>query len=150
MILEWIRPAGIVLVYFLAEYLGTDAISKFHILGPMTVMVMSGSVALESLILGEAASEKIGYRPNRAYQVQSGLNNLATALTALLVFVLDWGRYADAAVTSSMLLFFVLSAANHLATGIRDHNFKPVNLMRPLMTLLLLGLLLPPMLQALQ
>lgn len=33
--MEWVRPAGIVLVYFLAEYCGTDAISKFHILGPI-------------------------------------------------------------------------------------------------------------------
>lgn len=72
-------------------------------------MLMSGSVAFESLILGEAASEKIGYRPNRAYQIQSGLANLATALTALLVYMLDWGRYADATIVSVMLMFFTLS-----------------------------------------
>lgn len=90
-LLEWIRPAGVFLVYFMASYLGTDAISKFHILGPFMVMLMSGTVAFESLIIGEAASEKIGYKPNRAYQVQSGLNYLAMALTALLVFLLDWG-----------------------------------------------------------
>jgi len=147
--LEWIRPVGIGLVYFLAEYLGTDAISRFHILGPIVVIVMSGTVAFESLLLGETASEKIGFKPNRAYQIQSGLNNLATAFTALLVFVLDWGRYADATIVITMLLFFVLSAANHAATAIKEHNMKPVNLMRPMMTLLLLGLLLPPMFQAL-
>jgi len=90
--MEWIRPVGIVLVYFLAEYLGTDAISEFHILGPIMVIVMSGTVAFESLILGEVGSEKIGYKPNRAYQIQSGLNNLATALTALLVFMLGNGN----------------------------------------------------------
>ncbi len=64
---EWIRPAGIVVVYFLAQYLGRGAISKFHILGPIIVIIMSGTVAFESLILGEAASEKIGYKPSRAY-----------------------------------------------------------------------------------
>ena len=149
MMLEWIRPAGIVLVYFLAEYHGTDAISKFHILGPIVVLVMSGTVAFKSLILGEVASEKIGYEPNRAYQIQSGLNNSATALTALLVFILDWGRYADATIVTAMLLFFILSAANHTATAIREHNMKPVNLMRPIMTLVLMGVLLPPMFKAL-
>jgi Family of unknown function (DUF6790) len=149
MIMEWIRPAGIVLAYFLSEYLGTDAISKFHILGPPVVMVMSGTVAFESLILGEVGSEKIGYKPDRAYQIQSGLNNLATAATALLVFMLDWGRYADAAIVTAMLLFFTLSAVNHAATAIREHNMKPVNLMRPMMTLLLLGILLPSMFKAL-
>ena len=148
-LMEWIRPAGIGLVYFLAEYFGTDPGSKFHILGPWVVVLMSGTVALESLFLGEVGAEKIGYQPNRAYQIQSGLNNLATALTALLVFFLDWGRYADASVVVVMLLFFTLSAANHTATALRDHNWKPVNLMRPVMVLLLLGILLPPMIQAL-
>ena len=148
-IIEWIRPAGIVLVYFFARYLGTDAISVFHILGPLVVVVMSGTVGLESLVLGEEASEKSGYKPDRAYQIQSGLNNLATALTALLVFILDWGRYADATVVTAMLLFFILSAANHTVTAIKEHNMKPVNLMRPIMTLILMGLLIPYMFQAL-
>lgn len=147
--MEWIRPASIGIVYFLADYLGTDAISKFHILGPIIVIIMSGTVAFESLFLGEIASEKIGYKPNRAYQIQSALNNLATALTALLIFVLNWGRYADATIVTAMLLFFILSATNHTVTAIKEHNMKPVNLMRPVMTLILMGLLLPPMYQAL-
>ena len=147
--MEWLRPAGIVLVYFLADYLGTDAISKFHLLGPVLVIIMSGTVAFESLLLGEAGSEKIGYKPNRAYQVQSGLNNLAIAVTALLVLVLGWGRYADATVVTAMLLFFTFSAVNHAATAIREHNMKPVNLMRPVMVLLLIGVILPPMIEAL-
>jgi hypothetical protein len=148
-LMEWIRPAGIGVVYFLAEYLHQDAVSKFHLLGPWVVVIMSGTVALESLFLGEAGAEKIGYQPNRAYQIQSGLSNLATALTALLVFVLDWGRYADATVVIVMLLFFTFSAVNHAATAIRGHNWKPVNLMRPILTLLLLGVLVPPMIRAL-
>lgn len=148
-ILEWIRPAGIGLAYFLAEYLGPDAIAKFHILGPIVVILMSGTVAFESLVLGEIASEKIGYKPNRAYQIQSGLNHLAIAVTALLVFIVDWGKHADATIVTAMLLFFVFSAANHMTTAFKEHNMKPVNLMRPLMTLALLGLLLPSMFQAL-
>jgi hypothetical protein len=147
--MEWIRPVGIALVYFLAEYRRADAISRFHILGPIVVMVMCGTVAFESLLLGEAGSEKIGYKPNRPYQIQSGLNNLATAVTALLVFVPDWGRYADATIVIAMLLFFTLSAANHAATAIRERNLKPANLMRPIMALLLVGVLLPPMIKAL-
>jgi hypothetical protein len=147
--MEWLRLAGIGLAIFFAYCLGDDAISQFHILGPFVVMVMSGTVAFESLILGEAASEKIGYAPNRAYQIQSGLANAATAVTALLVYVLNWGRYADATVVTSMLLFFTFSAANHVATAIRDKNMKPVNLMRPIVTLILLGALLPPMIKAL-
>ena len=148
-IMEWLRPAGIGLAIFFAYYLGKDVISRFHIMGPFTVMLMSGTVAFESLILGEAASEKIGYAPHRAYQIQSGLANAATAITSLLVYVLDWGRYADATIVTAMLMFFTFSAANHLATAIRERNMKPVNVMRPVMALVLIGLLLPPMIKAL-
>ncbi len=149
LMMEWFRPAGIGLAIFFAYYFGHDAISQFHILGPCVVMLMSGTVAFESLILGEVASEKIGYEPDRAYQIQSGLANAATAITALLVYVLDWGRYADATIVTAMLMFFTFSAANHVATAIMERNLKLVNILRPAMTLLLLCFLLPPMIRAL-
>lgn len=147
--MEWLRPAGVGLAVFFAYDLGKDAISRFHIMGPFVVMVMSGTVAFESLILGEAASEKIGYAPHRAYQIQSGLANAATAITALLVYLLDWGRYAEATIVTAMLMFFAFSAANHVATAIRDGNMKPANLLRPVIVLLLIGVLLPVLIQAL-
>ena len=147
--MEWLRPAGIGLAIFFGYYLGDDAISRFHIMGPFVVMFMSGTVAFEALVLGEAASEKIGYQPNRAYQIQSGLANAATGITALLVFALNWGRYADATIVMAMLLFFSFSAANHVATAIREGNMKPVNLLRPVIALALIGALLPPMVKAL-
>jgi hypothetical protein len=149
MIMEWLRPVGIGLAIFFAYLLGRDATSQFHIMGPFIVMLMSGTVAFESLILGEAASEKIGYAPNRAYQIQSGLANAAIAMTALLVYVMDWGRYADATIVSAMLMFFTFSAANHTATALMAGNMKPVNLLRPAMALLLIGFLLPAMIKAL-
>jgi hypothetical protein len=149
LMMEWLRPAGIGLAIFFAYYLGQDAVSQFHIMGPWVVLLMSGTVAFESLILGDAASEKIGYTPNRAYQIQSGLANAATAVTALLVYLLDWGRYAEATIVTAMLLFFSFSAANHAATAIRERNLKPVNLMRPVMALLLIGFLLPHLIKAL-
>jgi hypothetical protein len=147
--MEWFRPAGIGFAIFFAYYFGNDATSRFHIMGPFVVMLMSGTVAFESLMLGEVASEKIGYAPNRAYQIQSGLANAATAITALLIYVLDWGRYADATIVTVMLMFFTFSAANHAATAIMERNMKPVNLLRPAMALLLIGFLLPHMIKAL-
>jgi hypothetical protein len=149
LMMEWLRPVGIGLTIYSAYYCGKDAISQFHIMGPFIVMFMSGTVAFESLILGEAASEKIGYKPDRAYQIQSGLANAATAVTALLVYVLNWGRYADATIVTAMLMFFTFSAANHVATAIMERNMKPVNLLRPAMALLLICFLLPPMIKAL-
>lgn len=148
--LEWLRPLGISLTLYFAYYLGRDARAQFHIMGPIIVMIMSGTVAFESLVLGEAASEKIGYPPNRAYQIQSGLANLATAVTALLVYALEWGSFAEATIVTAMLIFFALSALNHLASAVMANNMKPANLIRPAVALLLTGLLLPPMLAALK
>jgi hypothetical protein len=147
MIMEWIRPLGIVFVIFLAYFFGKDAVSVFHIMGPFTVMLMSDTVAFESLVLGEAASEKIDYVPNRTYQIQSGFANAATAATALIIYLLGWGLYADATIVAVMLIFFFFSAANHLAIAIRGRNMKPVNLLRPAIALLLIGILLPPMIK---
>jgi hypothetical protein len=147
--MEWLRPSGIGLAIFFAYFFGHDAISRFHIMGPFVVMIMSGTVAFESLMLGDEASEKIGYKPHRAYQIQSGLANAATAVTALFVYVLDWGRYADANIVTAMLMFFAFSATNHVATAVMERNLKPVNLLRPALALLLIGFLLPPMIKAL-
>jgi len=71
-------------------------------------------------------------------------------VTALLIFMLDWGRYADATVVIAMLLFFTLSAVNHAATAIRERNRMPANLMRPIMALVLVGLLFLPLVNALR
>lgn len=147
--MEWIRPAGIVLAIFCAYSFGQDAVSQFHIMGLFVVMLMSGTVAFESLVLGETAAAKVGYEPNRAYQTQSGLANAAVAVTALLVYVLGWGRYADATIVTAMLLFFSFSAANHVATAVMNRNLKPVNLMRPVLVLALIALLVPAMIKAL-
>jgi hypothetical protein len=90
-----------------------------------------------------AATEKIGYAPHRVYQIQSGL------ATALIVYLLDWGRYADFTIVTAMVMFFAFSAGNHVVTAIMERNCKPVNLLRPAMALLLIGLLLPSMIWAL-
>ncbi len=120
-----ILPAGEVIRDIIRE---KDAIARFHILGLFVVMLMSGTVAFESLVLGDAASEKIGYAPHRAYQIQSGLANAATALTGFLVYVLGWGRYAEASIVTAMLMFFTFSAINHMPTAVMEGNMKPVNL----------------------
>jgi hypothetical protein len=143
MAMEWIRPLGISFCFFLAYYFGRDAISIFHILGPSIVIVTNGTIAFESLMLGEAGSEKIGYEANRAYQIQSGLANLAIACTAIFVLLFHWGREADATIVIAMLLFLLLSGFNHLRTAIQGKNMKPVNLLRPIISLVLTALLLP-------
>jgi hypothetical protein len=148
--LEWIRPVCIFFIVFISHYFGKTPVLRFHILGPFIVMLMSGTVAFESLVLGEAASRKIGYPHNRAYQIQSGLANAATAFTALVVYLLNWGRYAEATIVLAMLAFFCFSAVNHVATAFLMGNLRPVNLMRPALALFLLVLMMPYLVQALR
>ena len=148
--MEWIRPVGIGAIIFCSYAFNPNPAERFHLLGPLVALIMSGTVAFEALFLGEAGSEKIGYTPNRAYQIQSGLANAAIALTALLVFLLKWGPSADATITLTMLFFFALSGANHLATALLLKNFKPVNLLRPALALLLIAFLVPHLIQALK
>ncbi|MBU0504822.1 hypothetical protein KJ708_02420 [bacterium] len=147
--MEWVRPMGICIIIFLANFLYTDPVAYFHLLGPGIVILMCGTVAFEGLFLGSIASAKIGYKPNRAYQVQSALNHLATAITAILVLIFNWGRYADATIVTVMLIVFTLSGSNHFWNALKEKNFKPVNLMRPALSLILIIFLIPPMLKAL-
>lgn len=147
--MEWIRPVGISLTFFFAFYFGKNPVSFFHILGTFIVLLMNGTVAFEALHLGDVGSAKIGYVPNRAYQIQSGLANLAIAIGALMVLLLKFGREADATIVIVMLSFFLLSGANHLRTIFQDKNYKIVNLMRPVIAVLLTGILIPYMIKAL-
>ncbi|MFH1983006.1 MAG: DUF6790 family protein [Pseudomonadota bacterium] len=148
--MEWIRPIGLSVVFFLAYYFGKNPAEILHIMGPFTVIVMAGTISFESLVLGEIASAKIGYAPNREYQIQSGLNNLATALTAAMVFVLDWGKYADATVLSVYLIFQLLSGCNHARTIITEKNLSRTNVLRPILSLVLLAALVPHIVMALK
>ena len=148
--MEWIRPTGLGLVFFFAYYFGKDPAGVLHVMAPFTVMVMAGTISFESLVLGEIASEKIGYGVHREYQIQSGLNNLATALTAGMVFALDWGKYADATVLSVYLCFQALSGANHARTMVTEKNRSRTNILRPILSLVLLAALVPHIVMALR
>jgi len=50
---------------------------------------------------------------------------------------MGWGRYADATIVTTMLMFLTFSALNHATIASMERNLKPVNLLRPFMTLLL-------------
>ena len=95
-------------------------IAQFHIFGLLIVVVMSGSVAFESLVLGEISSAKIGYM-----QIQSGLANAAIAITALLVLVLGCGRYAQVAIVLIMLIFFCAVRGKPCSDGVDKAQFEP-------------------------
>ncbi len=122
---------------------------QLHHLMPWVVLSLMGLSAVESLFFSEAASQITGY-VRSAYQRQSGLAMLTVALTALLVRFGRWGVYAEATVLSTTLIFFALSACNHAWSAFKEGNHGLQNLMRPVLTALLVGFTVPFIVRALQ
>ncbi len=136
--------------YQLALWFGRNPHEQLHILVPWIVISIAGLSGLESLFLGEAATKLTGFAPGRAYQRQSGMNNLALALTALLVLLFNWGTYAELAVLSTLLIFLLLSSCNHAWTALREHNRAIKNFFRPIMTIALIVIVLPFIIRAIR
>ena len=141
-LLEAARWIGVAAGFALAFGHGTEPRERLHLLAPWLVGSLAGLTGIESVFLGEAAARLTGYAPS-AYQRQSGMNNLALAAAALLACGLDWGVAADVAVTSALLIFLSLSAANHLWSAWREGNLRPRSLTRPAATAGLIAATLP-------
>jgi len=147
-ILEYLRIIGVIAGINLAYFLGSDPQQQIHILMPFIVINLSGLTGIESVFFGKVAVELTGYKPS-AYQRQSGFNNLAVAITAILILILKWGMYAEIAILSASLIFFFLSAINHAWSAIKEGNRKLKNLLRPIMTIILLIFIVPFIIRAL-
>lgn len=145
--LEALRWIGVVTGFQLAYLLGDGSRERLHILAPWVVGSLAGLTAVESLFFGRAATRISGYAPS-AYQRQSGMNNLALALTALMVWFLGWDTYAEAAVLCVLLIFLFLSACNHAGSALREKNRNLRNLLRPVITMALIAFTLPLLIEA--
>ena len=135
---------------FWANYAGGSAAEQFSVITAWTVIPVAGLTGAESVLFGKAASMQSGYGGGGvAYQRQSGLNNLALALACVLAYALGWGSMAQAALMSVLLIFLILSAANHAYSAFKEGNRSKKNLLRPVLTTLLVAVVLPYMIAAL-
>ena len=125
-----------------AYYFGDNPAAQIHILAGWLVIPMAGLTGLESVFFADAARQQSGYAAS-PYQRQSGLNNLALALTTVIIYIWNWGSYAELAVLTVLLIFLSFSGCNHAWSAIREKNHTVKNLLRPAMTLLLLVSCLP-------
>jgi hypothetical protein len=140
--LEAGRWLGVVAGFALAWSLGSTPAERLHVLAPWLVGSLAGLTGIESVFFGRVAARVTGYAPS-AYQQQSGMNDLALAVTALLAYALDWGAAADVTVTSILLIFLSLSACNHVWSAWREGNVSPRSFTRPAATVALLAATLP-------
>lgn len=148
-ILEYLRIISVIAGIELAYFFGTDPQHRIHLLMPFIVIGLSGLTGLESVFFGKAAIDLTGYAKS-PYQRQSGLNNLAVAFTAIFVLIFKWGTIAEITILSASLIFFFLSAINHAWSAIKEGNRKLKNLLRPIMTILLLVFTVPFIINALK
>ena len=147
-VLEILRWVGVGIGIFLALLLGEGPVQQFSILCGWVVISLAGLTGIESVFFAQAASQISGYGYGGAYQRQSGLNNLALAVTTILVYALNWGFYAKITVMCVMLIFLTFSASNHAYSAIKEHNRSLRNFLRPIMTAVLLSAMIPFMVQA--
>jgi len=148
-IFEGSRIAGISLGIFFAYFLGDgDPEKTLHYLSFFVIVVLAGLTGIEGLFFGKASAESMGRESDPRYQKQSGGANLAFALTAVVVFILNWGLYADATILIATLIFFVISATIHTWEIFSMKNRSVKNLLRPLMTIALIAASAWPLISA--
>ena len=79
----------------------------------LVVVPLTGLTALETFVAGAASAVSKARIIGSAYQIQSAMNNLAIALTAVVVLVWHWGETAQVTISLVALIFFALSSMNH-------------------------------------
>lgn len=109
------------------------------------VIPIMGLTGIESLFFGKLSAASKGWTSESPYQVQSGFNNLAISMTAIVALIFGWGQEAYMTLLTVMLLFLAMSAINHTKTIIIDKNFKMIHFLRPVLTFALIVAALPIM-----
>ncbi len=143
---EIMRWVTVIIGLQLSYYFDSTQTAQIHILAPWLVIPMAGLTGLESIFLADAARQQSGYAAS-PYQRQSGLNNVALAITAILVFVFGWGEAAELTVVTVLLIFLFLSGCNHAWSAWKENNRTIKNFLRPVMSLILILSCLPILLR---
>jgi|GEM_PF-3372692 hypothetical protein len=100
----------------------------------LVVIPITGLTAIQAVFFSATASEVLGRELGSGYQIQSGLNNAATAIVAILVLALHWPAAAKLVVLFVTLIFFGLSASYHGYEYFFAKRQKQLHLMRIIMT----------------
>lgn len=138
-ILEILRISGTGIGIFLAYYYGKNPEQILSIMTPWLVTSIAGLSALEGLIWGKKAAEATGYETGSNYQKQSAFAFLSLAIMSLVIYFLKWDAMANITLVLTFILFLLMTAINHgyQAVAMKNHSWK--NLIRPLLTALLIG-----------
>lgn len=148
-VLEILRYVGVGVGVYLALYSGQNPVDQFSTVCLWSVLSLAGLTGVEGFFFGRQAADKSGYSDPGPYQRQSALNNLALAVTTILVYGLGWGLLAKMTVMTVLLVFLILSASNHGYTAWKGGNRSLRNMLRPMATTALVIVIVPFMIRAL-
>ena len=106
------------------------------------IVSLNGLSAIQSLFFGKEAAKASGYKDTGRYQIQSGLNNLALTISAIIVWSIGWGFEAKASLSIVMMIFFGCSGINHAVSAIKDKNIKLNSFLRPILSFAMIAIIL--------
>jgi hypothetical protein len=135
--LELMRWFGLPLGIFFAFFWGNNPAEQFNIFAVFAVVFIAGLTGIESLFFEKEASKLSGHGESKIYQRQSGINNIALAITAPIVYMFGWGLYAEAALVTVLIISLSLYSLNHLYTGMKEYNNTSKGFMGSILTLIL-------------
>ena len=148
-LLEALRYVALGIGIFIAEFHHGEPLFQLNIMSITIVLSLGGLSAVESIFFAKKAAIISGYGEANPYQRQSGFNNLALSLVTIAVYIFEWGMYAKMTVLLVMLTFLTLSAGNHLYTAIAKGNKSVRNMLRPIITAVLLIYTIPVIIKVL-
>ncbi len=136
-LLEALRIAGCSAGIFLAYLYGQTPEEILRIMTPWFIGSIAGLSGIEGLFFGDRAAREKGFEVHSNYQRQNAFWFLSIAAIAFVIYGADWNAYANISIVLIFSLFLVLSAANHTWSMIASGNRAWQNMIRPLLTALL-------------
>jgi hypothetical protein len=133
-LLEWLRITLVILAFFMI-HLKPPSQGLFWLVALM-VLPLTGLTAVESLFFAKEAALAKKWDKGSPYQIQSGLNNLAVALTAIIVLAFNLNQQAQVTICLVALIFFALSSLNHIRAYFIDKSVG-IHLQRFILTIFL-------------
>jgi len=130
-------------------YYQNKYIIALRILIIFAVIPLTGLTGLSSILFSDTVAKAKGWHAGSPYQIQSGMNNLSVAITAIIVLYFNWGIYSELSLLIVSLIFFSLSAINHAVEFLKQENKKIIHLMRPIFSFFLVLASLPIMIKVL-
>ncbi len=142
-LLEWLRYLCAALGFYFAYQPNMNAIAGMHSLLLWVVIPLAGLTGVESLLFSEKAAHAKQREIGSAYQIQSAMNNLAIAITSVIIWRWQWGFYAELAMLFTLFIFFILSSIQHAYEFLFTPKKQLIHLLRPILTIILITATIP-------